>query len=159
MNQKSICYNDWEIPHSDKPPQAPVCRNSGWQVFWVYEGRKKRRFDPNLSKMLKFLFRIAASSFPLFTVKRLSSRANPPLSFTDIWRCWVDESRDLQGLNEFLKITLLDKEEKLFYADSHCSPKFRLMVLGQGARWRGLLRRFTPRNDRGSYLIHFNLYS
>jgi hypothetical protein len=41
----------------------------------------------------------------------------------------VDESRDLQGLNEFLKITLLDKEEKLFYGGSHSSEKLRLTAM------------------------------
>ena len=44
----------------------------------------------------------------------------------------MDESRDLQGLNEFLKIILLEKEGKLFYAGSHSSEKLRLT--GRGMR-------------------------
>jgi hypothetical protein len=54
--------------------------------------------------MLKFLFRIAASSFPLFSLRPgVILKTNPPLSFTDTWGCKVDESKDPQGLNKFIK--------------------------------------------------------
>jgi hypothetical protein len=77
MNQYSIRFNDLEIPH-------PPAGGFGMTFFWAQGGRKKRRFDQNLFNVLNILFRNAASSFPLFPIKSLSSRMNPPFSFTDI---------------------------------------------------------------------------
>jgi hypothetical protein len=78
MNQKSIRYNYWEIP------QLIHLISSALEMSQTVDEFRDDKFFECMREGRSGDSTEAASSFPLFSLKRLSSRANPPLSFTDI---------------------------------------------------------------------------